>query len=128
MERKTSKKLEWDKQIRTVFCCVDSIDARGDIFKGIKDTAEFFVDGRMTAESLRIITCTNLNAGMQYYEGTLFKKEETQGNSCTAKSTIYCANIAAGLMCSQYTKHLRTFPVTEDFMLNIFGEVMEILV
>jgi molybdopterin-synthase adenylyltransferase len=39
-----------------VFCCVDTIDARRHIWDGVKDSVSFFVDGRMSAEILRVIT------------------------------------------------------------------------
>ena len=39
-----------------VFCCVDKIDARRLIWESVKDRVSFFVDGRMSAESLRVLT------------------------------------------------------------------------
>jgi len=40
----------------SVFCCVDSIVTRKHIWDAVKDDVEFFVDGRMSAEVLRVIT------------------------------------------------------------------------
>ena len=119
---KVQKRYKWQQPIQTIFCCVDSITARERIFEAVKDDCKFFVDGRMTAESLRVLTVTE---DKEYYPTTIFPQEEAMGGTCTAKSTIYCANIAAGLMCSQYTKYLRDFPLTQDFLFNIFGEVLE---
>jgi sulfur carrier protein ThiS adenylyltransferase len=119
---KIQKRFKWDKPIETVFCCVDSITARERIFEAVKDDCKFFVDGRMTAESLRVLTVTD---DKEYYPTTIFPQEEAMGGTCTAKSTIYCANIAAGMMCSQYTKYLRGFVLSQDLLLNIFGEVLE---
>jgi len=40
---------------------------------------------------------------------------------CTAKTTIYCANIAAGLMIAQFTKYLRQLPIDCDVQLNLLA-------
>jgi sulfur carrier protein ThiS adenylyltransferase len=45
--------------------------------------------------------------------------EEAYSGSCTAKTTIYCANVAAGLMLAQFTKWLRRLPVEPDISLNL---------
>ena len=42
-------------------------------------------------------------------------------DACTAKSTIYTANIAAGLMLHQFTRWLRGLPVERDLMLNLLA-------
>jgi len=102
----------------TVFCCVDRIDTRRLIFEAVKDQVSFFVDGRMNAEVIRILTVCAAS-GRAHYPQTLFRAEEAHSGACTAKSTIYTANIAAGLMISQFTKHLRSLPVDLDLQLNL---------
>ena len=47
--------------------------------------------------------------------------EEAYAGPCTAKTTIYCANIAAGLMLAQFTRHLRQLPVEPDIQLNLLA-------
>ena len=102
----------------TVFCCVDRIDTRRLIFDAVKDQVSFFADGRMNAEVIRVLTvCTA--SGRAFYPQTLFRSEEAHTGPCTAKSTIYTANIAAGLMISQFTKHLRSLPVDTDLQVNL---------
>jgi len=102
----------------TVFCCVDRIDTRRLIFEAVKDQVSFFVDGRMNAEVVRVLAvCTA--SGRAHYPQTLFRAEEAHAGPCTAKSTIYTANIAAGLMISQFTKHLRSLPVDTDLQVNL---------
>jgi len=108
--------------VETIFCCIDCIEGRGRVWEGVKGKG-LFIDGRMTAESMRIITVDTSNT--DYYQTTLFKKSEAQGTTCTAKSTIYCSNICAGLMLSQYTKHLRKMATTTDLLFNILGEILE---
>ena len=93
-----------------VFVCVDSIVIRKLIWDAIKDKVAFYCDGRMSAEVLRVITACD-EKGRGYYPQTLFTAEQAQAGPCTAKTTIYCANIAAGVMLAQFTKYLRLLPV-----------------
>lgn len=108
-----------------VFCCVDSITARKHIWEIVKDKVNFFCDGRMSAEVLRIITAFD-SKSRTYYPQTLFAQEQAQAGPCTAKSTIYCANIAAGFMLSQFTKHLRMLPVDADIQVNLLACEMNV--
>ena len=55
------------------------------------------------------------------YPATLFAAAEAFSGPCTAKSTVYCANIAAGLMVSQFTKWLRLLPVDADVLVNLLS-------
>ena len=101
-----------------IFCCVDSIETRRLIWEAVKDRSSFFVDGRMSAEVLRVLTACD-SASRDHYPTTLFSATEAFAGTCTAKTTIYCANIAAGFMLAQFTKHLRNFPVDTDIQLNL---------
>ena len=102
----------------TVFCAVDKIDIRRLIWESIKDRVAFFSDGRMSAEVLRVLTACD-PASREHYPTTLFAADEAYQGTCTAKTTIYCANIAAGIMLSQFTRHLRGFPVDPDIQFNL---------
>jgi sulfur carrier protein ThiS adenylyltransferase len=103
-----------------VFCSVDKIEARRLIWEAVKDRTACFVDGRMSAEVLRVLTaCDGPSRG--HYPGTLFQQSEAFVGPCTAKTTIYCANIAAGLMVSQFTKYLRQLPVDSDIQFNLLA-------
>ncbi len=101
-----------------VFCCVDSIDTRRLIWEAVRDRASWFCDGRMSAEVLRVLTACDA-ASRDHYPTTLFSAGEAYAGACTAKTTIYCANIAAGMMLAQFTKHLRNLPVDSDIQLNL---------
>ena len=103
-----------------VFACVDSIEIRKLIWDAVKDKVNFFVDGRMSAEVLRIITACD-EKGRKYYPQTLFTAEQAHAGPCTAKTTIYCANIAAGFMLAQFTKYLRLLPVDPDIQINLLA-------
>ena len=103
-----------------IFCCVDRIELRRLIWESVKDKTGFFFDGRMTAEVLRILAAYD-SKSREYYPTTLFTAEQAYQGSCTAKTTIYCANIAAGMMLAQFTKWLRGLPVDPDVTLNLLS-------
>lgn len=102
-----------------LFCCVDSMDARKIIWErstGIK----LFIDGRMSAETMRIFAADKTNThSINHYNDSLFADSEAYVGACTAKTTIYCANIASALMVSCFTKWLRSFPLDKEIELNI---------
>ena len=108
-----------------VFCCVDRIDVRRLIWEAVKDRVNFYCDGRMTAEVLRILTACDF-ASRKHYPTTLFHSDEAFEGPCTAKTTIYCANIAAGLMIAQFTKYLRQLPVDCDIQLNLLASELNV--
>lgn len=108
-----------------VFCCVDTIDARRLIWESVKDRVSFFADGRMSAEVLRILTAYD-SESRQHYPTTLFNADEAFVGPCTAKTTIYCANIAAGLMLAQFTKYLRQLPMDCDIQLNLLASELSV--
>jgi molybdopterin-synthase adenylyltransferase len=108
-----------------VFCCVDTIDIRRLIWQAVKDSTGFFCDGRMSAEVLRVVTACDAPS-RTHYPSTLFRTEEAFVGPCTAKTTIYCANIAAGLMIAQFTKYLRHLPVDADIQLNLLASEMNV--
>lgn len=104
-----------------LFCCVDSIETRCLIWDAVKTKTDFFVDGRMSAEVLRVISAHD-HPSRLHYPTTLFSAEEAYAGSCTAKTTIYCANVAAGLMVAQFAKWLRGVPVEGDVQLNLLAD------
>jgi len=115
----TLMKSRTDKQT-VVFCCVDSIETRGDLFDMLRDKSDLFIDARMSAETIRVLGIEDPSYD-RYYKKTIFTSAEAHQGSCTAKSTIYTANIAAGLMISQFTKWLRGMPTDRDVLLNLLS-------
>lgn len=101
-----------------LFCCVDSIATRQLIWQSVHDRVQLFVDTRMSAEVVRVLAARDA-ASRGHYPTTLFAPEQAYVGACTAKSTIYTANIAAGLAVGQFTRHLRGLPVDADLSLNI---------
>lgn len=108
-----------------VFCAVDKIAVRRLIWESVKDKVSFFVDGRMSAEVLRVLTACDVKS-REHYPTTLFNADEAFIGPCTAKTTIYCANIAAGLMLAQFTKYLRQLPVDPDIQLNLLASELSV--
>jgi sulfur carrier protein ThiS adenylyltransferase len=108
-----------------LFCCVDSIETRRIIWQSVKDRVEFFCDGRMSAEVLRVLTVCDVTAH-RHYPTTLFAAAEAYAGACTAKSTVFCANIAAGLMVAQFAKFLRRLPVEADIQLNLLAAELNV--
>jgi molybdopterin/thiamine biosynthesis adenylyltransferase len=101
-----------------VFACVDSISTRRLIWEAVRSRAALFIDGRMSAEVMRALALEH-PATDDYYASTLFGEEQVQGDSCTARSTVYTASIAAGLMLGQFIKWLRGIAVKRDVTLNL---------
>ena len=109
-----------------IFCCVDKIEIRRSIWEAVKDQAAFFTDGRMSAEVLRVLTACD-PASRKHYPTTLFAAGVGLAGACTAKTTIFCANIAAGIMVSQFAKYLRHLPVDADVQLNLLSSELTVL-
>ncbi len=108
-----------------VFCCVDRIDVRRLIWEAVKDRVNLFCDGRMSAEVLRVLTACD-SESRKHYPTTLFNSDEAFVGPCTAKTTIYCANIAAGFMLAQFTKYLRLLPIDADIQLNLLASELSV--
>ena len=103
-----------------VFCCVDSISARSAIWRSAANRCQFWADGRMLGEVIRVLAVSNTNASSRYAD-TLFPQSEAQRGSCTSRSTIYAASIAAGIMVHQFTRWLRSIPVDFDTTINLLA-------
>lgn len=123
-KRSTVRSLPLDRRL-AVFLCVDSIQTRRLIWTALQPHVAFFVDGRMSAEVIRVLAVPSpITDG--YYASTLFQPEQAYTGSCTAKSTIYTASIAAGLMLGQFTRWLRQLPVDADLLLNLLSSELTI--
>lgn len=109
--------LELDQDL-IVFCCVDDMDARKSIHSSVERAVSLFVDGRMAAEVFSVYSAET-KADHAHYEETLFPSEEMFQASCTAKTTIYCANVISGMMVAQMTKFMRGVPPDREMHFNI---------
>jgi len=86
-----------------VFACVDSIRTRRTIFRDFcRNDWTVLLDGRMAAESLQAFCVRRCSEPLDRYQATLFPAHEARRESCTARSTIYCAAMAAAVLCSMF--------------------------
>ena len=108
-----------------LFCCVDDIEVRQRIWQATQARLQFYADGRMSAEVVRVLSAAD-EASRRHYPTTLFTSAEAYQGTCTAKSTIFTANIAAGLMLSQFSKWLRRLPIDPDLTLNLLSAELSI--
>ena len=108
-----------------VFSCVDSIATRQTIWEAVRDRTSLFVDGRMAAEVLRVLAVHD-QASAEHYPTTLFAAEQAYAGACTPRSTIFTANIAAGLMLSRLARWLRRLPVEPDITLNLLTDELSV--
>ena len=77
----------------------------------------------MLGETLRVLAAST-EAERQHYANTLFAAEEAVLGRCTARSTIYCASLCAGLMVHQFSRWLRGIPLDRDLSLNLLASEM----
>ena len=123
-KRSTARRLpSYGRQV--VFLCVDSIQGRRLLWELLRPHVAFIVDGRMSAEVVRVLAVAS-PATDGYYATTLFQAEQAYAGSCTAKATIYTASIAAGLMVGQFTRWLRQMPVDADLTLNLLASELTV--
>lgn len=106
-----------------LFCCVDSISTRKSIFEAVSQRADLFVDGRMSSQYIRIFVVYD-DASRKHYATTLFPAAEAYQGACTAKTTIYCANVSAGLRVAQFAKWLRGCSLDNEIDINLLTNEM----
>jgi sulfur carrier protein ThiS adenylyltransferase len=124
--RSTAREVTTERRSLIVFCCVDSITTRRLVWEGLRQHAALFIDGRMTAEVIRVLAVASPSTD-SHYSNTLFDSDEAYLGVCTARSTIYTASIAAGLMVGQLSKWLRNLPVDPDITLNLLAAELAVL-
>jgi sulfur carrier protein ThiS adenylyltransferase len=103
-----------------VFCCVDSIETRSAIWRSIGRRTQFWADGRMLADTIRILVAAD-EASRRHYPTTLFPESEAHSGRCTAMNTFDSAQIAAGLLVHQFRRWLRGMRVDADTSFNVLA-------
>jgi molybdopterin-synthase adenylyltransferase len=107
-----------------LFCAVDSISSRAAIWRTVEHRCQFWADGRMLGETIRVLAAADARA-RQHYSSTLFNQSEAQVGTCTSRSTVYAASIAAGLMVHQFSRWLRGLDADPDSTLSLLaGELI----
>ena len=108
-----------------VFCCVDTISARAAIWRSLQNRCQFWADGRMRGEVIRVFTANDSDT-REYYRSTMFPQSDSQTGPCTARSTIYAAGIAAGLMIHQFSRWLREICCDPNLTFNLLATEIQI--
>lgn len=109
-----------------VFSCVDSIRDRAAIWKSMERFCRFWADARMLSETVRILTAID-PPSRAYYPTTLFEPRHAEPGRCTARSTIYAAAVAAGLLVHQFARWLRGQPTDADIILSLVSTELVVL-
>ena len=92
-----------------IFFAVDSMDARQTIFDYVQNATCNIIDTRMGLNACRIISAgRSFGKDFSWFRKTLFSSSEAEQAPCTMKSTLYCANIAAGFAVSQFIESIRS--------------------
>jgi len=103
-----------------LFCAVDNISTRASIWRAVEHRCQFWADGRMLGETIRVLIAAD-TMGRKHYGPTLFAQSEAQAGHCTSRSTIYASSIAAGLMLHQFSRWLRDLPVDVDTTMDLLA-------
>jgi molybdopterin-synthase adenylyltransferase len=95
--------------VEVVFACADDMDARKAVFEwACGGGAGLFVDGRMIADAMRILTIPTASEVLKaYYRTTLFRNEDVVQAPCTLRATMYGSLVVAGLMVNGFAKWAR---------------------
>ena len=105
---------------------------RSTVYRAYQDLLHFKLIRVMGRDTLPALEMVNKFArecdskSREYYPQTLFTAEQAHAGPCTAKTTIYCANIAAGFMLAQFTKYLRLLPVDPDIQVNLLASEINV--
>lgn len=106
-----------------VISAVDNMPARHKIWQTAKKNGcTTFIDPRMGAESMMIYVMNPQDEDdVTAYEKTLYTDEQAVFERCTAKTTMYCANVLAGMVvhalknrvCGERYNRVLTFDLRE---------------
>ena len=99
-----------------VFCCVDNMASRKQIAEEYEGAA--FFDSRMAARVCAVKTINDAWS-YEYYMKELFTDDEMVQETCTAKTTLFCANICAGIMIAQMVTCWQGSLVKHDICFDI---------
>lgn len=100
-----------------VISALDNMETRKAIFDSSKGSADWIIDPRMSLEAASLFVCNcKETKSIESYAKTFYSSAEAIEERCTAKSTIYTANLIAGLV----AKTVKDIAVrsTEDLIKN----------
>ena len=102
----------WTKQCevdRNVFMCPDNMETRLKVYEKWKSKKDrgFLIDMRMGALTMEVITVTKDN---DFFMDSYIDGNKIADEACTAKHTIFCASVVAGLGLNQAFNVLNNRP------------------
>ncbi len=93
------KKYEGESLSGIVISALDNMTTRSDVFNKRSNNVDWIIDPRMSLEQASLYVCrTASKDSIEYYAKTLYSDDAAVQERCTAKSTIYTANLIAGLV------------------------------
>lgn len=121
-------KPEQLKDSQYVFSCVDNMEVRKQILEAHTSPLDFklYAEARMGAESCQASFVWDQPSRKVWLDAWFPQSDvDAAQEGCTAKSTHYCAAIAASLLVAGYTKHLREMPLRPHVFFNIMADEFE---
>lgn len=98
-----NQKYDGSAKSGILITAVDSMEVRSSIWKQHKNNTpylKFIIDPRMSAENALLYVMNPMKElDIDDYEKTLYTDEQAMEERCTAKATIYTANLLSGLVC-----------------------------
>lgn len=116
--RRAAVRFDIDHLEDVVFCCVDSMTARREIFDRFQGDAlsELFIEARMGAENFQVRTVRSREEGDRWL-ADWFPQEEAKELPCTARATLYNSAVCAGVMVASFMQWLRA-PIGPPYLVN----------
>lgn len=82
-----------------IIAAVDDMGVRKQIFESCGPTVKYVLDPRMGAETMHLYTFNpHCQEDKEAYQNSWYSNDDSVHEACTAKSTIYCANLLSGLV------------------------------
>ena len=89
----------------------DNMACRSLAFTAFRDSDySLLLDARMSAEFFHLFHVNTSPLALTNYPTTFFPDAEAEPLPCSARATTYCATLAASLILSSITNHLRSIP------------------
>jgi len=113
------KKLLNSKQ-NIVCSSVDSIKDRKFIYNIIKNYADLWIDGRMSAEVIQVYSVYD-DVTKDFYPTTLFDQSEAYVGPCTGRSTNFVVKASTGIKLEMITQWMRDIEPPARVEFNLFS-------
>lgn len=109
-----------------IFSCVDSFAARRHLGNLMLECflPNLFVDGRMAGENVEVRAFSSDGDYIRDHKewsDTLADDRDAYAGTCTSRSTIFTASLAAALMVLQLSKYFRGLPIKKMILCNLLA-------